>query len=340
MQRSDFRCVHRLRVRWAEVDMQKIVFNAHYLMYIDNAMSDYWRALALPYEASMLALGGEMYVKKATVEYHASARLDDTLDVGLRCARVGNSSSLFEAGIFSGDQLLVSGELVYVFADPATQTSRPVPPALRAIFEGFEAGADMAEVRTGDWNALGRDAADCVAGVLRCDPLRLRVTHPAHSFGKQQDARDLVIDGGLVDVAGLHRSQQPLCPGVHGTGHGQVHGRIRRCLDAAHGSPVADDHAVETPIAAQRLCQQRALGHRVAVHAVVRSHDRPGAGLDNRCLERGIASRRPGDRAHGARALPPAGGLDLHRRIHGDRGWRFVAGHSRGGRRGSARSGP
>jgi acyl-CoA thioesterase FadM len=71
MQRSDFRCVHRLRVRWAEVDMQKIVFNAHYLMYIDNAMSDYWRALALPYEASMLALGGEMYVKKATVEYHA-----------------------------------------------------------------------------------------------------------------------------------------------------------------------------------------------------------------------------------------------------------------------------
>ena len=48
MQRSDFRCVHRLRVRWAEGDMQKIVFNAHYLMYIDNAMSDYWRALALP----------------------------------------------------------------------------------------------------------------------------------------------------------------------------------------------------------------------------------------------------------------------------------------------------
>ncbi|MDH4466038.1 MAG: YbgC/FadM family acyl-CoA thioesterase [Acidovorax sp.] len=158
MQRSDFRCFHRLRVRWAEVDMQKIVFNGHYLMYIDTAMSDYWRALALPYEASMHALGGDMYVKKATVEYHASARLDDTLDVGLRCARVGNSSCLFQAGIFTGDRLLVTGELVYVFADPATQTSRPVPPALRAIFDGFEAGAEMAEVRTGDWNALGRDA--------------------------------------------------------------------------------------------------------------------------------------------------------------------------------------
>jgi len=158
MQRSDFRCFHRLRVRWAEVDMQKIVFNAHYLMYIDTAMADYWRALALPYEASMHALGGDLYVKKATVEYHASARLDDTLDVGMRCARVGTSSILFQAGIFTGDRLLVSGELVYVFADPATQTSRPVPPALRALFEGYEAGAEMTEVATGDWNALGRDA--------------------------------------------------------------------------------------------------------------------------------------------------------------------------------------
>ena len=38
MQRSDFRCLHRLRVRWAEVDMQKVVFNAHYLAYLDIAL--------------------------------------------------------------------------------------------------------------------------------------------------------------------------------------------------------------------------------------------------------------------------------------------------------------
>ena len=123
MQRSQFRFFHRLRVRWAEVDMQKIVFNAHYLMYVDSAMSDYWRALALPYEQSMLVLGGEMYVKKATLEFHASARLDDSLEVGMRCARIGNSSCLFEAGIFRGDQLLISAELVYVFAN-----QRPRPP--------------------------------------------------------------------------------------------------------------------------------------------------------------------------------------------------------------------
>ena len=166
MQRQNFRCMHRLRVRWAEVDMQKIVFNAHYLMYIDTAMSEYWRALALPYEASMHILGGEMYVKKATVEYHASAKLDHTLDVGMRCARIGNSSCVFEAAIFCGDRLLVTGELIYVFADPATQTSTPVPAALRAMLEGYEAGAEMVEVRTGDWNTLGRDAASLRTAVF------------------------------------------------------------------------------------------------------------------------------------------------------------------------------
>lgn len=139
--------------------MQKIVFNAHYLMYVDTAMMDYWRALALPYEASMVALGGDMYVKKATLEYHASAQLDDLLDVGMRCERVGNSSVLFQAGLFRGERLLVSAELVYVFADPAAQSAKPVPQALRALFTGFEAGEAMAAVHVGDWEALGPDAA-------------------------------------------------------------------------------------------------------------------------------------------------------------------------------------
>ena len=159
MKRADFRFFHRLRVRWAEVDMQKIVFNAHYLMYIDTAVSDYWRALALPYEEAFAQLGGELYVKKASVEFHASARLDDALDIGMRCERVGTSSMLFRAGIFRGDQLLITGELVYVFADPASQTARPVPQALRDILSGFEAGEPMVHIRTGPWSQLQPDAS-------------------------------------------------------------------------------------------------------------------------------------------------------------------------------------
>jgi len=159
MKREDFRFVHKLRVRWAEVDMQKIVFNAHYLMYFDTAVADYWRALALPYEEAMHQLQGDLYVKKATVEFNASARMDDRLDVALKCARIGNSSMQFLGAIFRGEELLITCELVYVFADPATQTSRPVPAALRAILAGFEAGEAMLQVRTGSWAELGADAS-------------------------------------------------------------------------------------------------------------------------------------------------------------------------------------
>lgn len=154
MNRHDFRLLHRLRVRWAEVDMQKIVFNGHYLMYFDTAMADYWRALALPYEDTMHALGGDLYVKKASVEYHASARYDDQLEVGLKCQRIGNSSLQFVGGIFSGDQLLITGELIYVYANPATQTSLPVPQSLRDIMLGYEAGEAVTTCQVGTWQDL------------------------------------------------------------------------------------------------------------------------------------------------------------------------------------------
>jgi YbgC/YbaW family acyl-CoA thioester hydrolase len=153
--RSDFRFIHRLRVRWAEVDLQGVVFNAHYLTYLDTAMADYWRALALPYVSAMKRLSGDLFVKKATLEYHASARYDDLLDIGMHCVRVGNSSILFEGAVFAGEKLLVNGELVYVFADPEHQTSRPVPPELRSVMESFEKGGPVSELRIGDWKALG-----------------------------------------------------------------------------------------------------------------------------------------------------------------------------------------
>ena len=156
--RDEFRFFHRLRVRWAEVDMQKIVFNAHYLMYFDTAITDYWRALAMPYAEGMELLQGDLYVVKATVEFHASAHMDDMVDVALRCEHIGKSSMRFKGAIFRGEEHLISAELVYVFADPATQTSRPVPDALRAMLLGYEAGEAMLDVCVGRWAEL-RDGA-------------------------------------------------------------------------------------------------------------------------------------------------------------------------------------
>ncbi|MBQ0934691.1 YbgC/FadM family acyl-CoA thioesterase [Ideonella paludis] len=156
-----FRYVERLRVRWVEVDLQKIVFNGHYLMYLDTAMAGYWRALALPYEATFSALNGELFVKKAELEYHAPAELDDLLEIGLACEHVGNSSVRFKAGIFRDRRLLVSGQLIYVYASASAhqRQSLPVPDALRQAFAAFEAGEDMVCVKTGSWAQHAEAAA-------------------------------------------------------------------------------------------------------------------------------------------------------------------------------------
>ena len=158
MKKQDFRFFYPLRVRWAEVDMQKIVFNAHYLMYFDTAIAEYWRALALPYEEAMHQLGGDLYVKKASLQYEGSARFDDQLSIGLKCVRVGRSSIEFAGAVFRADTLLVKGELIYVFANPLTQVSQAVPDALRQVLSSYEAGQRTYTISAGTWAELGQDA--------------------------------------------------------------------------------------------------------------------------------------------------------------------------------------
>jgi YbgC/YbaW family acyl-CoA thioester hydrolase len=223
MNRKDFRFFHRLRVRWAEVDMQKIVFNAHYLMYFDTAVADYWRALALPYEEAMHHLGGDLYVKKATVEFNASARMDDRLDIGMKCARIGNSSMTFVGAIFRGDELLITCELIYVFADPATQSSKAVPQPLRDVLTGFEAGEEMVEVKTGNWHDFGHDAARIRTEVF---------------VDEQRIPADMEWDDGdqtAIHAVAYNRLGQPLAtgrllqqvPGVARIGRMAVHRALR-----------------------------------------------------------------------------------------------------------------
>ena len=159
MKRQDFRHLEPLRVRWAEIDAQGIVFNGHYLTYLDTAISGYWRALAIPYADTMKSLGGDLYVRRATLDYRGSARYDDRLDIGIRCRDFGNSSMKVDGAIFHGDQMLVQAEMVYVFADPASQSPTRLPDPLRSLMHDFEAGQPVVDVALGAWAEHGDAAA-------------------------------------------------------------------------------------------------------------------------------------------------------------------------------------
>jgi YbgC/YbaW family acyl-CoA thioester hydrolase len=144
MAKGDYNCVHRLRVRWAEVDMQKVVFNGHYLTYIDTALSDYWRAIGLAYpEGYVDKYANDMFLRKATVEYLGSTRYDNELAVYSRVARLGRSSMTFAFEIWRerpdpSPAALVTAELVYVNADPKTMKAAPLPDDVRARVRSYE----------------------------------------------------------------------------------------------------------------------------------------------------------------------------------------------------------
>jgi acyl-CoA thioester hydrolase len=138
MAKSDYKCVHRLRVRWAEVDMQKVVFNGHYLTYIDTAVADYWREIGLDYPDGYLQkYGNDVFLRKTTVEYLGSAHYDDELAVYCRVARLGRTSFTWAFEIHR-DLPLVTAELVYVNADPKTMKAAPLPEELRARVRAYE----------------------------------------------------------------------------------------------------------------------------------------------------------------------------------------------------------
>jgi len=121
-------------------------------------MGNYWRALALPYEATLAALDGDLFVRRSTLDYLAPARYDDALDIGIRFESAGTSSLRFVAAVFRGEELLVHGQIVYVWTDAATRRPQPAPAALVDAFRAHAAGEPMISVSVGDWGELGAQA--------------------------------------------------------------------------------------------------------------------------------------------------------------------------------------
>jgi acyl-CoA thioester hydrolase len=131
-----YRLAHPLRVRWAEADMQGVVFNAHYLAWFDIGITEYLRALAGGDEQWLAATFDRLYVVKSTLEYRSPARFDDALEISARCIRIGRTSLEIGFAIQRAGQVLVTGSNVYVH----TIDTRPaaVPDDLRRRIERFE----------------------------------------------------------------------------------------------------------------------------------------------------------------------------------------------------------
>ena len=125
----------RIRVRYGECDAQGVVFDARYADYADIAATEYIRALIGNYQ-TLIDAGFDNQVVNLTIDWFASARFDDVLELGVAVEHVGNSSfrlktdckKVLADGSFA---LLATMRTTYVVVDNKQFTKQAIPEAMR-----------------------------------------------------------------------------------------------------------------------------------------------------------------------------------------------------------------
>ncbi|MDC0651883.1 YbgC/FadM family acyl-CoA thioesterase, partial [Alphaproteobacteria bacterium] len=81
MKKSNFYFTYSFRVRYAEVDAQGIVFNAHYLTYFDCAITEYYRTIKYNYINDVKKNNKDFHVIKTNINYKKPLLFDQLIDV-------------------------------------------------------------------------------------------------------------------------------------------------------------------------------------------------------------------------------------------------------------------
>ena len=118
---------HTIAVRFGEVDQQKVVFNAHYLAYIDDTLENWLR----PIRAPAREFGWDMMLKKVTIEWSGSLRSGERLDIDAAVTRVRRTSwEVAFTGTCEGRPVF-SANVVYVSVVLGDGTPMETPAEIR-----------------------------------------------------------------------------------------------------------------------------------------------------------------------------------------------------------------
>lgn len=139
MGREDFRHKSEFRVRFGETDMQGVVFNANYLLYMDTAQMDYLRRMDSLY-AQIRTNGHDLFIVDARVQFKAPIHFDEVLEVFTRIYEIGNSSFKMDYEMYEqiSGRYVARCETVHVMVEEKARTPIRVPPYMRAAIRNFE----------------------------------------------------------------------------------------------------------------------------------------------------------------------------------------------------------
>ncbi|AHY44653.1 acyl-CoA thioesterase [Stutzerimonas decontaminans] len=134
--RRDYKHFQPITTRWHDNDIYGHVNNVVYYGFFDTAVNSY-----LIQHGGLDIQGGDIvgFVVSSACDYFASIAYPDLIEVGVRVAKLGNSSVQYELAIFrEGEkEACAAGRFVHVFVERASNRPTAIPSRLRAALEAL-----------------------------------------------------------------------------------------------------------------------------------------------------------------------------------------------------------
>lgn len=127
-----------LQTRWMDNDIYGHVNNAHYYSYFDSAANKY-----LIEQAGLDIQNSDVVglVVNSECNYHAPVAYPQTLEIGFRANKIGNSSVQYGLAVFvkGEDEASAHGTFTHVFVNQASGKSVPIPEKIRSALQRVHA---------------------------------------------------------------------------------------------------------------------------------------------------------------------------------------------------------
>lgn len=121
---------YQTRVRYGECDQQGVVFNANYMVYMDDA-SEQWISSLAP-DGNFKSLGWDWMVVRSVLEWQAPAHSGDLLEIEVGIVRYGSTSfDIGYVGTVAG-QPIFTARAICVSVQPVTLVKWPIPAGIKA----------------------------------------------------------------------------------------------------------------------------------------------------------------------------------------------------------------
>jgi acyl-CoA thioester hydrolase len=136
LKRSDFKVLRPIQTRWMDNDVYGHVNNVVYYSYFDTAVNGYLMEATGLDIRGLDAIG---IVAETSCRFLRELSFPDELFAGLRLEKLGNSSVIYQIGLFRGDEAepAAVGRFVHVYVDRTTRQVVPIPAVIRTALTGL-----------------------------------------------------------------------------------------------------------------------------------------------------------------------------------------------------------